>query len=77
MDACDERDLLTRANTAWERPAITAFVSNNPRIHSERWRCIQYDHGSEELYDHRKDADDRINLAANLEYRGLIEELVS
>lgn len=75
LDGVSLRPLLTRANAIWERPAITTFGPNNHSIRSERWRYIRYDDGSEELYDHRKDQRERVNLVSNPEYSSLIRDL--
>jgi len=75
LDGVSLRPLLTRANAIWERPAITNFGPNNHSVRSEHWRYIRYDDGSEELYDHRKDQRERVNLVSNPEYRSLIRDL--
>ncbi len=75
LDGVSLKPLLTMANPTWERPAVTTFGPNNHSIRSGHWRYIRYDDGSEELYDHRKDAHERMNLVANPEHRGLIRTL--
>lgn len=75
LDGLSLRSLLTVPGAGWDRPAITTFGPNNHSIRSEHWRYIRYDDGSEELYDHRKDPRERVNLAANPEHRGVIEKL--
>ena len=75
LDGVSLRPLLTIRNAFWGRPAITTFGPNNHSIRSEYWRYIRYDNGSEELYDHRKDQRERVNLAANPENRSLIQDL--
>ncbi|MDA0348580.1 MAG: sulfatase [Verrucomicrobia bacterium] len=75
LDGVSLRPLLTRPNAVWERPAITTFGPNNHSIRSEHWRYIRYDDGSEELYDHRNDQRERVNLAARPEHRALIRDL--
>lgn len=44
-------------------PAISSYGEGNTSIRTERWRYIRYEDGSEELYDHRLDPDEWINLA--------------
>lgn len=75
LDGVSLRPLLTRPNAFWGRPAITTFGPNNHSIRSEHWRYIRYDDGSEELYDHRKDPHERVNLSGNPEHRPLMEDL--
>ena len=43
--------------------AISSYGEGNTSIRTERWRYIRYEDGSEELYDHRVDPDEWINLA--------------
>lgn len=75
LDGVSLRPLLSRVNAVWERPTITTFGPNNHSVRSEHWRYIRYDDGSEELYDHRKDQRERMNLATNPEHRDLIRDL--
>ena len=57
-----------------ERPAITSHNPGNHGIRSERWRYIRYADGSEELYDHRSDPNEWINLAGRPEHAAVIAE---
>ncbi|MEX0321669.1 MAG: sulfatase [Puniceicoccaceae bacterium] len=75
LDGVSLRSLLTVPDADWDRPTITTFGPNNHSIRSEHWRYIRYDDGSEELYDHRNDPRERVNLASNPEHRVLIEQL--
>lgn len=75
LDGISLKPLLTAADTVWDRPAITTFGPNNHSIRSERWRYIRYDDGSEELYDHNQDSNERTNLATSPEHRNVIEKL--
>jgi hypothetical protein len=47
----------------------------NHSIRSENYRYIQYEDGSEELYDHKKDPNEWYNLASLEEFRSIKEEL--
>ena len=59
-----------------EKPvAITTFGMNNHSIRSENYRYIQYEDGSEELYDHRKDPNEWNNLALFEDLTPIKEEL--
>lgn len=49
-------------------PAICSYGEGNTAIRSEHWRYIRYEDGSEELYDHRVDANEWSNLADNSVY---------
>jgi len=56
-------------------PALTTYMKGNHAIRTERWRYIQYEDGSEELYDHSSDPHEWYNLAENGKYTGIIEKL--
>ncbi len=47
-----------------KRPAITSSFFGNYAIRSRDWRHIRYADGAQELYDHRADPAERVNLAA-------------
>jgi arylsulfatase A-like enzyme len=67
--------LLQRPDAEWSHHAITTLDQSNHAIRTEHWRYIRYADGSEELYDHRKDKHEWNNLAANPEYRDVIDSL--
>mgnify|MGYP006307682273 CR=1 FL=1 len=46
----------------------STYARNNHAIRDEYCRCIQYEDGSEELYDHRNDDEEWYNLADNEYY---------
>ena len=46
-----------------QRPAIISSFFGNHAVRSRDWRYIRYADGAEELYDHRSDPDEFINLA--------------
>lgn len=48
--------------------AISSYGEGNTSIRTERWRYIRYEDGSEELYDHKVDPDEWINLANKSEH---------
>jgi len=47
------------------RPALTTHGFGNHAIRDRHWRYIRYDDGSEELYDHRNDPREHVNLAGD------------
>ena len=51
------------------------YMKGNHAIRTERWRYIQYDDGSEELYDHDKDPHEWNNLARQKVHSKIIAEL--
>ena len=60
--------LLENPESNWERPALTTHGRENHSIRSERWRYIRYSDGTEELYDHKNDEMEWINLAGKAEF---------
>jgi len=67
--------LLKDPEEKWERPAITTYGYKNHAVRTERWRFIQYNDGTEELYDHTGDPNEWNNLAAKQEYQAVLEDL--
>lgn len=66
--------LLMNVNAKWEQPSLTTFGQNRHSLRSERYRFIQYEDGSEELYDHKNDPMEYINLAGDKKYKRIMEE---
>jgi len=69
------RELLARPNASWGYPALTTYQKGNHSIRSERWRYIKYADGVEELYDHRNDPMEWMNLAGDSKYGAVKSEL--
>jgi choline-sulfatase len=66
---------LDKPTTARERPAITSSYFGNHSIRTRDWRLISYENGSKELYDHRTDPDEFVNLAKDPKHQALIKRL--
>lgn len=66
--------LLTNPNADWDKPTLTTYGYKNHSVRSARWRYIQYEDGSEELYDREKDPLEWINLANDPSYKTIIKE---
>lgn len=49
-------------------PVVTTRKYGNHTVRTQNWRYIRYRDGSEELYDHRKDPGEHINLATQPNY---------
>jgi arylsulfatase A-like enzyme len=69
--------LLKNPLSEWEHPALTFWGLNNTAVRTERYRYIQYEDGSEELYDRSIDPNEWQNLAGNPETKTLRESLRS
>ena len=67
--------LLRDESATRERPALITWGPGNHALRIERWRLIRYADGSEELYDHRSDTSERVNLAGTPEIEGEMERL--
>ena len=67
--------LLKNPDRKWNQPAITSHGLKNDAVRTERWRYIRYADGSEELYDHDKDAMEWTNLAGKPEFAAVQKEL--
>jgi arylsulfatase A-like enzyme len=67
--------LLTDPAARWERPSLTTHGQNNHALRSDCYRYIRYADGSEELYDHRTDPNEWHNLATDLQFVQVKEEL--
>ncbi len=66
---------LLNPRTPREEPAVTTWGRNNHAVRTDRWRYIHYHNGDEELYDHRNDPDEFVNLADRSQYEQLKKDL--
>jgi len=66
--------LIHNPRLAWDKPVLSTWYYKNHAVRSEGWRYIRYRDGSEELYDHRNDPGEHVNLAAVPEYAQVIAE---
>lgn len=74
LDGVNLRPLLDNPNAERGRPVLITRYYKNHSIRSQDWRYIRYRDGSEELYDHRSDPGEHLNLAGNSEYADVIAE---
>lgn len=66
LDGLSLRALLDGTDDGAGRPpALTSHGPGNFAVRDARWRYIRYADGSEELYDHSSDRDERNNLASD------------
>ena len=66
---------LKDPNKARKHPAITSSYFGNDSIRTRDWGLISYEDGSMELYDHRTDSDEFVNLAKDPEHQDVITRL--
>jgi arylsulfatase A-like enzyme len=66
--------LIKYPNYDRKTPAITLW-EESLAVRTEDWRYIRYFDGSEELYDHKNDPRELVNLANKPEYSGVKKEL--
>ena len=55
--------------------ALTTYGMNNHAVKTNQYRYIQYEDGTQELYDHSKDPNEWTNIASKPENQEKIEEL--
>jgi arylsulfatase A-like enzyme len=67
--------LLKNPTQSWDKPVLMTFGEGNHAVRTIRWRYIQYYDGTNELYDHKNDPHEWINLSGNKKYVKIIEEL--
>jgi arylsulfatase A-like enzyme len=67
--------LLREPAKPWPYPAITGWLENSYAIQTESHRYIRYGDGSEELYDHKTDLNEWVNLANSPEHADLKKQL--
>jgi arylsulfatase A-like enzyme len=65
----DMTPLLSDPDAAWQHAAVTTYGPNNHAVKTEQYRYIQYEDGSEELYDHERDQNEWKNLADDPAYK--------
>jgi arylsulfatase A-like enzyme len=63
LEGVSLRPLLENPEADWDHVALSTLGWNNHAVRDQRWRYIRYADGSEELYDHRTDPNEWINLA--------------
>jgi len=66
--------LIQEPGLKWDKPVLSTWYYKNHSVRSNDWRYIHYRDGTEELYNHRTDPGEHVNLAGNPEYAGVIAE---
>lgn len=73
LDGVSLAPMLKSADAERGAPAVTTRKYGNHSVRTQDWRYIRYRDGSEELYDHRNDPEEHVNLAANPEYESVLQ----
>ena len=74
LDGVNIKPLLDNTDAQRGRPVLTTRYYKNHSVRSQNWRYIQFRDGTEELYDHRNDPGEHVNLAANPKYAAILAE---
>ncbi len=69
--------LLRDPMAEWKYPAITTYDFSEFSVRTENCRYTRYIDDSEELYDHRSDPEEWINLANEPQYREVMDNLAT
>ena len=69
------KPLLDNPSARWKHHAVTVYGIGNSSIRSERYRLIQYEDGSQELYDLLRDPNEWTNLAKDKKYTKTVASL--
>jgi arylsulfatase A-like enzyme len=72
LDGTSLVPLVEDPATQWRRPAVTTWHYRNHSVRSEHWRYTVYRDGTEELFDHRTDPEEHLNLAGDAQYLDII-----
>lgn len=67
--------LMKNPDSHWNHAAVTTWGFKNHSVATDRFRFIQYEDGSEELYDHRDDPNEWHNIADIPGNEHLLQEL--
>ncbi|MBI2376494.1 MAG: hypothetical protein HYV07_21040, partial [Deltaproteobacteria bacterium] len=67
--------LLANPDLSWTSRAITTWLEGNHALRTDEFRYIRYSNGDQELYDHRFDPNEWMNLASHPKSGPLLERL--
>ncbi|QDV22996.1 pectate lyase [Aureliella helgolandensis] len=73
MDGQSLLPLLREPAQVTERVVVTSFDPGNVSLRSDRWRYIQYQDGTQELYDLNKDPNEWTDLSGDPQQQSVIE----
>lgn len=67
--------VLKNPDFTWNRPGLTTYGEGYASVRNERYRYISYPDGTQELYDHKTDPYENINIAHKPENKKIIDRL--
>jgi iduronate 2-sulfatase len=73
LEGVSLRPQLADPSASRGAPVVTTWHYNNHAVRGPRWRYIRYRDGSEELYNHKSDPNEHVNLAADLKHAKIKE----
>jgi arylsulfatase A-like enzyme len=68
--------LLYNPDDKWDSTIVIDYLYGNHSVVSSRFNFIQYQNGEKELYDHKNDPNEWINLSSDSNYSEIIENLM-
>jgi arylsulfatase A-like enzyme len=77
IEGSSVRPLLVDPQSARDRVAVTTHGRGNHSVRDTHWRYIRYADGSEELYDHRSDPHEWMNLAGDPQHAAVKQRLAA
>ncbi len=66
--------LINDPGSDWDTPVLSTWYFKNHAVRSNQWRYIRYRNGDEELYNHKTDPGEHINLIGDSTYDGVITQ---
>ncbi len=76
LDGHSLTPLIARPGKAWKHKALSFYGEGNVAVRSDRFRLMQYEDGSKELYDMLQDPNEWTNLANEKEYKKMVMKLM-
>ena len=73
LEGVSLRPQLADPSASRGAPVVTTWHYNNHAVRGSRWRYIRYRDGSEELYNHKSDPNEHVNLAGDPKYAKIKE----
>jgi iduronate 2-sulfatase len=66
--------LIKNPDAEWDKPVLINWYYQNYSVRSNNWRYIKYRDGGQELYNHKTDPAEHLNLAGDPQYESIIAQ---